>query len=230
MTSAAEIVDLLRSRGTQENLAGMARYGIRTDRSFGVKAADIKDLARQHKRNHALALDLWATGYREARILAAYIADPKAFTPQLMDAWVADFDSWDICDTTTNQLFRYHPHAYDKALEWSRSERLFTRRAGFALMAGLALKTSKLEDNAYQPFFQRIQTVATDQRNMVKKAVNWALRQIGKRNKVLNTRAITVAEEIAALDNPAARWIASDALRELRSEAVQKRFRQSAVV
>lgn len=225
MTTAAEIVEVLRKRGNQENLAGMARYGINTDRSLGVKAADIKDLARQHRRDHALALDLWDTGIREARILAAYIADPKACAPQLMDAWVADFDSWDVCDTTTNQLFRFHPHAYDKALEWSRSEQLFTRRAGFALMAGLALKTSRLEDHAYEPFFQRIQAVATDERNLVKKAVNWALRQIGKRNQALNTRAITIAEEIGATDNPAARWIASDALRELRSPAVQKRLR-----
>jgi 3-methyladenine DNA glycosylase AlkD len=224
VTSATEILDLLRARGNEENLKGMARYGINTERSFGVAAADIKDLSRQNKRNHGLALELWATGFREARILAAYIADPKALTSQLMDAWVADFDSWDICDTTTNQLFRYNPQAYDKALEWSQSNDMFTRRAGFALMAGLALKSSKLENEAYEPFLQRIQAVASDNRNMVKKAANWALRQIGKRNAILNARAIAVAEEISALDNPGARWIASDALRELHSKAVQKRF------
>ncbi|UCD36821.1 MAG: DNA alkylation repair protein [Fidelibacterota bacterium] len=224
MTTASEIIAILKARGNKANLEGMARYGIRTDNSFGVKAADIKDLARQHKRNHTLAVDLWASGYREARILAAYIADPKAVTPELMDAWVAEFDSWDICDTTTCQLFRYHPLAYDKAMQWSRSDVLFTRRAGFALMAGLALKSSKLDDHDYEPFLQCIRDTATDDRNMVKKAVNWALRQIGKRNAALNARAITVAREIQALENPTARWIANDALRELQSSAVQERL------
>lgn len=223
--TAADIIKQLQALGSEENLQGMARYGIATEKAFGVKATDIKDLVRRHKGNHTLALELWATGWREARILAAYIADPKAFTSELMDAWVAEFDSWDVCDTTANQLFRRSPHAYEKALAWSKSKVLFTRRAGFALMAGLALKTSKLADKDYEPFFQRILAASTDSRNMVKKAVNWALRQIGKRNAALNARAIDVAEEIHSLDDPTARWIAADALRELRSEAVQERLR-----
>jgi 3-methyladenine DNA glycosylase AlkD len=224
MTAAADIIKQLQALGSEENLQGMARYGIATEKAFGVKAADIKDLVRRHKGDHALALELWAAGWREARILAAYIADPKAFTPQLMDAWVAEFDSWDVCDTTANQLFRRSPHAYEKALTWSHSEELFIRRAGFALMAGLALKTSKLNNDEYEPFFQRILAASTDSRNMVKKAVNWALRQIGKRNATLNARAIAIAEELLATGDPTARWIAADALRELRSEAVQARL------
>jgi 3-methyladenine DNA glycosylase AlkD len=212
--------------GDDSNLAGMARYGIRTDRSFGVKGGDLKQLARRHKGDHALALDLWKTGWREARILAAYIGDPKALTPRLMDAWAKEFDSWDVCDTTTNQLFRHNPHAYDKALEWCISDEVFVRRAGFALMAGLALKSSCLSDTQYDPFLEQIRAAATDNRNMVKKAVNWALRQIGKRNAILNERAIAAAEELLSSGDPAARWIAADALRELRSENVRKRLKR----
>ncbi len=224
MTSADAIIDELRTLGSAKNLAGMARYGIRTERSFGVKAADLKTLSRRYKRDQALALELWASGYRDARILATYIADPRAFTPELMDAWIADCDSWDVCDGTANQLFRRSPHAAERALAWSREEPEFTRRAGFALMAGLALRSSPLSNDAYEPFFDRIRAAATDDRNMVKKAVNWALRQVGKRNAALNARAISVAEALLALDDPTARWIAGDALRELRGPAVQGRL------
>lgn len=225
MTTSQKIIAQLQALGDKHNLAGMAHYGIRTDRSFGVKGSDLKHLARQYKGQHSVALDLWTTGWREARILAAYIGDPKLLTPDLMDAWVKDFDSWDICDTTTNQLFRYNPHSYDKALEWSLSDDVFVRRAGFALMAGLALKTSHLSDEQYEPFLERIRATSTDDRNMVKKAVNWALRQIGKRNAALNKRAISVAEELLSTGDSTARWIATDALRELRSAAVQRRFK-----
>ncbi|MFC1483844.1 DNA alkylation repair protein [Candidatus Neomarinimicrobiota bacterium] len=225
MTTAADIIAQLQSLGDEHNLVGMARYGIRTDRSFGVKGADLKQLARQYKGHHTLSLDLWDTGWREARILAAYIGDPEALTPELMDAWVHDFDSWDVCDTATNQLFRYNPQAHDKALEWSLSNELFVRRAGFALMAGLALKSSHLSDEQYDPFLERIRATSTDNRNMVKKAVNWALRQIGKRNSALNKRAIALAEQLLLSGDPAARWIASDALKELRGAAVQNRLK-----
>jgi 3-methyladenine DNA glycosylase AlkD len=224
MTTSAAIIARLQSLGNPRNLEGMARYGIRTDRSFGVKGTDLKSLARQYQGRHDLVLDLWQSGWREARILAAYIGDAKQLTPERMDAWVKDFDSWDVCDTTTNQLFRYSPYAYDKALEWSRAEDEFTRRAGFALMAGLALKSSRLTNEQYEPFLERIRATAIDDRNMVKKAVNWALRQIGKRNAALNTQAIAAAEDLLASGDPTARWIAADALRELRSGEVQKRL------
>ncbi len=224
MTIATEIIKQRAALGSPENLAGMARYGINTARSFGVKAADLKALSRPYKGDQALARNLWASGYRDARILATYIADPKAFTPKQMDAWVANFDSWDVCDATANQLFRRSPHALNRALAWSRAEPQFTRRAGFALMAGLALQSSPLPDDAYEPFLERIRAAATDRRNMVNKAVNWALRQIGKRNPALNARAIAVAEDLAAMKDPIARWIAADALKELRSEKVQERL------
>lgn len=223
--TAQQIISRLRSLGSPANLAGMARYGIITDRAFGVKMGDVQALARQHQGDHKLALELWDSGYREARLLAANIADHKQVTPQLMDAWVADFDSWDVCDTTCGKLFKKTPWAHAKARQWAQSEREFTRRAGFALMAYLALKSSKLNDDKYEPFLELIASAATDQRNLVKKAVNWALRQIGKRNQALNRRAIAVAEGLAAGDQTA-RWIANDALRELSSERVQERLRR----
>ncbi len=222
--AAQQIISHLRELGSESNLAGMARYGISTDRAFGVKMGDVQALARQHRGDHKLALELWDSGYREARLLAANIADPEQMTPELMDAWVADFDSWDVCDTTCGKLFKKTPRAYDKARQWAQSEREFTRRAGFALMAYLALKSSKLRDDNYEPFLDLITSAATDRRNLVKKAVNWALRQIGKRNPALNQRAVAVAEGLIATGDKTARWIANDALRELHSDQVQERL------
>lgn len=221
-----QIISHLRELGSESNLAGMARYGINTDRALGVKMGDVQALARQHRGDHKLALELWDSGYREARLLAANIADPKQVTPEQMDAWVADFDSWDVCDTTCGKLFKKTPWAYDKARQWARSEREFTRRAGFALMAYLALKSSRLSDDKYEPFLDLIADAASDHRNLVKKAVNWALRQIGKRNPALNQRAIAVAEGLLATGDKTARWIANDALRELRSGQVQERLQR----
>ncbi len=223
---AQQIISHLRELGSESNLTGMARYGICTDRAFGVKMGDVQALARQHRGDHNLALELWDSGCREARLLAANIADPKQVTAELMEAWVADFDSWDVCDTTCGKLFKKTPLAYDKARQWASSEREFTRRAGFALMAYLGLKSSKLSDDKYEPLLELITATATDRRNLVKKAVNWALRQIGKRNPALNERAIAVAEDLLASGDRTARWIANDALRELRSGKVQERLRR----
>lgn len=225
MTDAHNILTQLRALGNPDNLLGMARYGILTDRAFGVNLGDVKALVKVHKGNHSLALDLWTTGWREARLLAAYIADPAQMTPELMETWARSFDSWDVCDTTCGQLFAHTPYAYDKALDWSLATRLFTKRAGFALMASLALKSSKLEDEEYEWFFNRILGAGADDRDLVKKAVNWALRQIGKRNAALNARAMEVAEELLATHHTAARWIAKDALKELCSEKVQERLK-----
>ncbi|MEE9466282.1 MAG: DNA alkylation repair protein [Candidatus Neomarinimicrobiota bacterium] len=227
MSSAVEqILDHFRSRANPTNLAGMARYGIATDQAFGVKMGDVKALVKQYRGDHQLAQELWETGYREARLLAAQIADPKQVTPEMLDAWVADFNSWDVCDTTCGKLFKKSPYAFDKALEWARSDLEFTRRAGFALMAYLALKSSKMADGEYELFLLLIAEKATDNRNLVKKAVNWALRQIGKRNRALNGRAIEVAEGILQTGDKTARWIANDALRELRGDKVQERLKR----
>ncbi len=220
-----QILDRFRTLGNPADLAGMARFGISTERAFGVIMGAVKALVKQYRADHQLALDLWDTGYRESRLLAALIADPNQTTPEMMDGWVADFDSWDVCDTTCGKLFKKTPWANDKAQEWARSELEFTRRAGFALMASLALKSSKMSDQEYEPFLKLITAKSTDSRNLVKKAVNWALRQIGKRNRTLNVRAIDVATEILQTGDKSARWIANDALRELRGDKVQERLK-----
>ena len=161
----------------------------------------------------------------EARILAAFIGDPSLVTEDLMEAWVLDFDSWDVCDQVCGNLFDRTPAAYRKALEWSEQEQEYVKRAGFVLMATLAIHDKSAEDAKFWPFLTAIHREANDDRNFVKKAVNWALRQIGKRNRALNQAAIRVGKEIITINSKAARWIAGDALRELTRDRVQKRLR-----
>ena len=178
--------------------------------------AEIRRLAKQAGRSHDIAAELWASGIHEARILATIVEEPARVTRRQMNRWARDFDSWDVCDQACQNLFRYTPFAFDKAAQWARAKREFVRRAGFSLMAGLAVKAKDASDEQFGVFFALIEGAATDDRNMVKKAVNWALRQIGKRNTSLRVKAIAKAEEIRALESRAARWIAADALRELR--------------
>jgi len=210
------ILETLRRHTNPVNVAGMARYGINVEKAFGVPMPVLRKIGKQAGRNHALACELWESGCHEARILATLVEDPKLIAPRQMDRWARQFDSWDVCDQACQNLFRYSPHAFAKATEWARAKPEFVRRAGFALMAGLAVKAKKATDAQFEPFFPLMMEAATDERNFVKKAVNWALRQIGKRNAKLRITAIAVAEEIRRLDSPAARWIAADALRELR--------------
>ncbi len=202
----------------------MARFGIRPGQVLGIKVPVLRKMAKEVGKNHELALALWQSGLHEARILAALVAEPDRVTEDLMEAWVLDFDSWDVCDQVCSNLFDRTPMAYHKALEWSQREAAFVKRAGFVMMAALALHDKAAPDAKFQPFFPAIHREAGDERNFVKKAVNWALRQIGKRNPALNMEAIQVAETIQALDSRSARWIAADALRELRSSKVQERL------
>ena len=195
----------------------MARYGISTAGTLGVPVAEIRRLARQTGRSHSLAAELWASGVHEARILATIVDEPARVTRRQMDRWARDFDSWDVCDQACQNLFRYTPFAWAAAAEWAGAKREFVRRAGFALMAGLAVKAKDAPDEDFEALLPLIAAAATDQRNLVKKAVNWALRAIGKRNLRLRRAAIAAAEDIRVIDSPAARWIASDALRELRA-------------
>jgi 3-methyladenine DNA glycosylase AlkD len=174
--------------------------------------------------DHQLAQDLWASGIHEARILAGMIDDPKLVTEEQLEHWVVDFDSWDVCDQCCSNLFDRTPFAHKKAVEWSKRGEEFVKRGGFVLMAALAVHDKTAGDQAFEAFFPIIKREATDDRNFVKKAVNWALRNIGKRNESLNRRAIEVAEEIKQIDSRTARWIASDAIRELTSEKVKKRM------
>ena len=214
----------LKSMGDPESAAGMAKYGIKADQALGVSIPRLLGLARKVGKNRELATDLWSSAIHEARILACMIADPLQITADQLENWVADFDSWDLCDQCCNRLFRKTPFARQKALAWANRPEEFVKRAGFVLMAVLAVHDKKAADKQFDAFFKRIKAAASDERNFVKKAVNWALRQIGKRNRSLNKKAIAVAEEIQQLECRSARWVAGDALRELRSENVQKRF------
>jgi 3-methyladenine DNA glycosylase AlkD len=224
--NADEVVARLRSLAQPGNLAGMARFGIPTEHALGISLPVLRKLARGIGRDHALAGDLWATGIHEARILATLVDDPKQVSDAQMEAWVLDFHSWDLCDQCCSNLFDRTPHAYRKVREWSSREEEFVKRAGFVLMATLSVHDKKADDIVFREFFPIIVREATDDRIYVKKAVNWALRQIGKRNRVLNREAFRIAEEIRTIDSRAARWIASDALRELTGEEVQRRLKE----
>ena len=218
------VIAELKSMGNPKAAAGMARYGIKADRALGVSIPQLQDLAKKIGKSHKLAEALWSSAVHEARILACMIDDPQQITADRLDRWAIEFDSWDLCDQCCNRLFRKTPFARQKALAWAGRPEEFVKRAGFVLMAVLAVHDKKAADKQFEPFFRRIKAEACDERNFVKKAVNWALRQIGKRNRSLNKKAIRVAEEIRHFESKAARWVARDALRELRSEDVQKRL------
>jgi len=211
--------------GDASRLEGMARFGIRTDSAVGVTLTELRRLARGLRPDHELAAALWASGIHEARILASLVDEPARVSEAQMDAWVADLDSWDVCDAVCGNLFDRTTFALDKAVEWSTREPEFEKRAGFALMAWAAVHRKDLPDAAFASLLPLIREGSTDDRNYVKKAVSWALRQIGKRSAGLNTKAIRTAEQMGRLDARSSRWIARDALRELRSDAVQARLR-----
>lgn len=222
-----DVLARLRSMGSSRNREGMARFGINVESAVGVSVADLRKVARELGRDHRLAAGLWKSGIHEACILAALIDEPDKVTPTQMERWVRAFDSWDLCDLVCANLFDRTPFAYGKAVEWAGRDEEFVKRAGFALMAALAWHDKEADDEALAAFLPTIEREADDDRNFVKKAVNWALRQIGKRSRRLNEAAVASAERIASRDSRAARWIARDALRELRSEAVQSRLQAS---
>jgi 3-methyladenine DNA glycosylase AlkD len=199
-------------------VAGMARFGVKVKKAYGVSAPAGRALAKRIGRNHGLAQKLWHSEIHDARGLAALIDDPHSVTERQMESWARDFDSWDICDGCCNNLFRKTKFAYQKASKWTSRKEEYVKRAGFVLMACLAVHDKKASDQQFVRFLAIIKRESRDERNFVRKAVNWALRQIGKRNLNLRRRAIQTAREIHALDSRAARWIAADALRELSSE------------
>jgi 3-methyladenine DNA glycosylase AlkD len=201
-----------------------ARFGVRVARIWGVCAPDLRRLAREIGRDHDLAAGLWRTGVHDARLLATLIDEPARVTVGQMERWVRDFDSWAVCDAACGCLFDKTPHAWAQAAEWTQRDGEYVKRAGFVLMATLAVHDKEAPDARFEKFLPLIVQHATDERNFVKKAVNWALRQIGKRNERLNRLAIRTARDLRRLDSKAARWIASDALRELTSERVQIRL------
>jgi 3-methyladenine DNA glycosylase AlkD len=225
MTSRCKnLLGRIRKLGNPANVEGMARFGINTARAYGVSIPTLRKLAKETGRDHELAMELWRSGVHEARILAAYIADPRVLTEEQMESWVLDFDSWDICDQVCSSLFDRTALAHTKAVEWAGREKEFVKRAGFALMAALAVHDKSAPDSAFRGFLAEIKRASADERNYVRKAVNWALRQIGKRNASLNRHAVKAAEDILKIDSKAARWVARDALRELTSEKVRARI------
>lgn len=224
MRSKNEILRRMRSTSNPEVMAGMARFGINTKKAFGVPVPSLRTMAKEIGKSHLLAQQLWKSRIHEARILASMIDDPRMVSAEQMEKWVRDFDSWDICDQCCGNLFDKTEFAYRKAVEWSGRNQEFVKRAGFVLMAELAVHDKEAHDKEFVKFLSIIENHSIDDRNFVKKAVNWALRQIGKRNLNLNKIAIQTAKRIQQIDSKTAKWIASDALRELISETIQKRF------
>ena len=208
----------------QEAGIGMGRFGINPANAYGVSVPNLRRIAKDTGKSHELAQQLWESNIHEARILAGMIDEPQKVTEGQMEAWVRGFDSWDVCDQCCLNLFAKTGFAYQKAAEWSADEGEFVKRAGFALMACLAVGDKQAGDAQFEAFLPLIKRESGDNRNYVKKAVNWALRQIGKRNPTLNRRAVETAQEVKSMGSTSARWIAADAIRELTSEAVQKRL------
>jgi 3-methyladenine DNA glycosylase AlkD len=213
-----EILSYFKSLGNPANVEGMKRYGIVGEKIYGVNIPVIRRLAKELKYNHKLARELWDTKIHEARILAFLIDDPKEVNIKQMEKWVSEINSWDICDGCMSNLFDKTPVAYKKVVEWSRRKEEFVKRAGFVLMATLSIHDKKAENSKFEKFLPLIEKEAKDERNFVKKAVNWALRQIGKRNLYLHKEAIKIAERIRKQDYRSSKWIAADALRELKNE------------
>jgi len=229
--AAMKIIRTLEEFRNPENVAGMARFGINSKNTLGVSISMIRDLAKEIRGDeelksniHTLALELWDTEVHEARILAGFIDDPEQVTEEQIEKWVSGFDSWDVCDQVCSGLFDRTKFAAKKAEEWTKRKEEFVKRAGFVLMAALAAHDKGAGDKKFLNFIPIIKRESTDERNFVRKAVNWALRGIGKRNLRLNKAAIKAGREIQGINSRSAKWIASDALRELTSPAVLKRL------
>ncbi len=226
MKNVEEIISRFSKLHNQKNIEGMARFGINSEKAFGVPMPVIRKMAKEIKRDHKLALQLWETEIHEARILAALIADPNQVTNELIDNWTSEFDSWDVCDQCCMNLFDKTSFAYEKAIELSTNEKEFVKRAGFALMASLAMHDKKADDNKFFPFFNAIKLQSNDERNFVWKSVNWALRQIGKRSFYLNGIVIGVSHEILDLNTKAGNKIAKNAIKELTNEKILARIKR----
>jgi len=223
---ADALITTIKSMYNADNVAGMARYGINPHNNYGVKLETLRSMAKETGKDHDVALELWTSEIHDARILACLVDDPKMSTNEQIDAWAHDFDSWDVCDACCTHLFQNLPFAYEKAIEWSENEVDFVKRAGFSLMARLAVSDKKAPDEKLEQFLPIIAREAGDDRNYVKKAVNWALRQIGKRNLHLNGLALKTARQIQKQGTKSTKWIASDAIRELAGEKIQRRFKK----
>ena len=227
-TRAGDAVDVrtalawLERRGSRRNREGMARFGIVTAKAFGVPMGVMEPLARRLRRNHDLALALWESGWHDARMLATMIDDPSRVTSAQMERWCRDFDTWAVCDTACFKLFVRSPLAWRKVRSWSRRRGEYQKRAAFALLASLAVHDKSAADAAFLRALPLVEAAADDERNFVKKGVNWALRAIGHRNAGLHHRATVLARRLAASTQPSRRWIGKDALRDLDRYAARR--------
>lgn len=227
--TATKILHQLQSLSNPDNIAGMARFGIHARKVYGIPLPQLKRIARQVGKDHPLAQELWSSGAHEARLLACFIENPAEVTRRQMERWAGDFDNWAVCDGCCLHLFAKVPFAQEKAAAWCVRKQEFVKRAGFSMMAVLAVHDKDGSDVLFLQWLRLIEDASNDERNFVKKAVNWSLRQIGKRNLHLNKAAIRTAKAIQKLDSTSARWIAADALRELTSDGVQARLRNRTV-
>ncbi len=221
-----KVIKKLKSLRNKRNIDGMMRFGIKPKiEVLGVSIPELRKMAKSIGKDHELALKLWDSGIHEAQLLAAFIADSEKLTESQMEKWVRGFDSWDIVDQVCGNLFDKTKFAYKKVFEFSSREEEFVKRTAFTLIAALSVHNKEMRDEDFIKFFPLIKKASTDERNFVKKAVNWALRQIGKRNKKLNKEAIKLAKEIQKIDSKSAKWIAGDAIRELTDEKVKNRLK-----
>jgi len=225
MTKVEDVLEQLKAKAKSDQLEGMSHFGIVGDQRMGVSVPDMRKIAKGFGKDHQLALDLWDTGIPEAMIVAGMVAEPDKLTEAQMEAWVVDINSWDICDQVCMHLFEKTPLAEKKIYDWSQREEEFVKRTAYALIACLAWHDKAAGDEDFIKYFPVIKQGTMDDRNYVKKAVSWALRNIGKRNLALNRAAVEIAHEIGDLDSRSARWIASDAIRELESEKVHQRLK-----
>ena len=226
MFSVEKVLEQLKAKARPDQLEGMSRFGIVGEKRLGVSIPDLRRLAREVGKNHELALKLWASGFEDARILASMVEVPEQVSEEQMEDWVKDLGSWDVCDQLCMNLLDRVKGIRKKIVDWSRREGEFVRRASFSLIAVISVHDKQVPDEEFSAFFPLIKQGALDERNYVKKAVSWALRNIGKRNSNLNRMALETARGIRQLDSKAARWVASDTIRELESEAVQKRLKK----
>ena len=209
----------------RRNVEGMKRFGINPKNTLGISVYALRDIAKDIGKDHGLAAKLWASKIHEARLLAGFIDDWSQVTEKQAENWVKDFDSWDVCDQICSNLFDKTPFAFKKAFQWSKRKEEFVKRAGFVLMAALAVHDKKSADKKMEKFFPVIKKESGDGRNFVRKAINWALRQLGKRSGYLNKKALQTAEEILKIPSASARWIARDAIRELTSAKIAARLK-----
>jgi 3-methyladenine DNA glycosylase AlkD len=222
-----QVIKRLKSLENPKNVEGMQRFGIRGGKMLGISVYNIRRIAKENGKDHSLALKLWNSGIHEAMMMACFVAEPGKVTETQMEKWAKDFESWDIVDQCCSVLFDKTPFVEKKIDEWTERKEEFIKRAGFVLMCAKSVHDKKAKDNDFECYFPIIKREANDERNFVKKAVNWALRQIGKRNLSLNKKAIKVAEELETSDSKAARWIARDAIRELTSEKTLERLKRA---